>query len=161
MNMEEKTKKNFSKKIKWFLIIFLATAGTLQLWKFHWPKTTLILKDEKLNVLVAKTYYQQRKGLGGRESLAPYDGMLFLFSFPAKQGFVMRDMEFPIDIVWLKQGIVVDIAKNVQIEPGTSETVLKQYYPRVEATAVLELSAGWADNHQLRIGDALEVVEDD
>ena len=162
INMDDKEIKPVSKKMKWLLIIFLVAAGGLQLWKFRWPKMVLELKGEKLNVLVADTYYHQRKGLGGRESLSPYDGMLFLFSFPAKQAFVMRDMEFPIDIVWLKQQIVVDMAKNVQIEElGTLEEGLQRYYPRVEATAVLELPAGWADSHQLQIGDALKVVDDD
>lgn len=151
--------KSPSLKIKIFGAVFVLAVIILQFTKFHWPDAQVTLKDVPLNVLVAKNAYQQEKGLGGRDSLAPYDGMLFPFSFPARYGFVMRDMTFPIDIVWLNAGVVVDIAPNVQPEPGVAEEQLRRYLPRAEANLVIELPAGWVQAHNLQIGDRLVVPE--
>ena len=49
-------------------------------------------------------------------------------------------MEFPIDIVC--QGEVVDIARKFQLMDARK--LIR--YPRKESNAVLELSAGWAEN---------------
>lgn len=117
-----------------------------------------MLKGEPLLVQIARTPYHHKKGLGGRESLGKYDGMLFIFQFSGRVGIVMRDMEFPIDIVWLNKGEVVDIAPNVPIEPDVSEEELTRYYPRKNADLALELPGGWMESHDLRIGDVLTVV---
>ena len=68
----------------------------------------------------------------------------------------MRGMRFPIDIVWLSDGVVVDIAPSVPIEPGVPEADLRVYYPRLKANTVIELPAGWAEGHGLKIGDELK-----
>ncbi|MBT3538727.1 DUF192 domain-containing protein [Candidatus Parcubacteria bacterium] len=139
-----------------FLVVFFVAAGFLFIFqRVYWPHTVVELKDQKLNVLVAKNIYQQQKGLGGRESLAPYDGMLFPYSLLGKPTMVMRDMEFSIDIVWFLDGEVVDFAPQVPTEPGRAEFEYIRYYPRTEANLVLELPGGWADEHNLRIGDRI------
>lgn len=142
------------------LILFFLAAGVLKVLEFRWPKATVMLADQPLNVLVAKTPKHRFKGLGGREDLGKYDGMLFLFFDAAQHSIVMRDMAFPIDIVWLENGVVVDFAPHVPIEPDSSEFELTQYYPRKPANVVLELPAGWTLEHGLKIGDMLSVVEE-
>ncbi len=137
------------------LALFFVAALGLKLWSYHWPSTMITLKNTSLSVLLANTPDHEYTGLGGRKSLAPYDGMLFLFAHPGRIGIVMRDMQFPIDIVWFSQGKVVDLAPNVPIQPGVPEERLTVYYPRLDADMVLELPAGWADSHSLRIGDAV------
>lgn len=159
--MEEKKDMRLKTWHKVFFVILAVSFMGVKLWQLQWPKATVELKGQILYVQVAETLYQTHKGLGDRETLAPYDGMLFLFDFPKKAGIVMRDMRFPIDIVWLYNGEVVDIAPNAPIEPGASEFDLTRYYPRSDATAVLELSAGWADAHDLRIGDRLRLLEEE
>lgn len=139
---------------------FVICAIGLFLWQFRWPTATVVLKDTPLEVLVAKTPKHHFQGLGGRERLAPYDGMLFLFPFPRRIGIVMRDMNFPIDIVWLDGAEVVDFVTNVEPEPGVDEEDLTAYYPRAEVDIVLELPAGWADAHGLQIGDRLDVIDE-
>lgn len=157
-----KKEKQSAQKIKtWHKVFFVILALSFMGVKFlqlQFSTAMLELKDQILSVQIAKTIYQTHKGLGDRDTLSPYDGMLFLFDFPKKPGIVMRDMRFPIDIVWFQDGKVVDIAPNVPIEPEKSELELTRYYPRVEATAVLELPAGWADQYHLQIGDVLRVI---
>ena len=139
---------------------FFIAFAVVKLLELRFPTAVIELKGERLSVLVAKNNFQQRKGLGGREALYPYDGMLFLFFSASRQQIVMRDMNFPIDIVWLRGKEVVDMAKAVMPELGKTESELTRYTPRGEANMVLELPAGWVDRHGLLIGDTMQVVHE-
>lgn len=152
------------KKIKkWHLVflgvLILTTVG-LRLWQhYHWSDIKVNLKGQELNVLVADNYYQLHKGLGGRSSLGEYDGMLFIFPYSDQHGIVMRDMGFSIDVVWLLDGEVIDIASGLPLQPNTLEEELTRYIPRKEVNLVLELPAGWTEENSLKIGDYLTIVE--
>jgi uncharacterized membrane protein (UPF0127 family) len=67
----------------------------------------------------------------------------------------MRDMQFSIDVVWLREEKVVDIASSLPLEPGVPEGELRGYFSRGLADMVLELPAGWVVAHELKIGDQL------
>lgn len=156
--MNTMPKKQISKKtVIVFLVIFFGSYLFLRFWNMRFPEADILLKNEPLTVQVARTPEQWYRGLGGRESMET-DGMLFFFSLADEHAMVMRDMQFSIDIVWLAKGVVVDIAPSVPIQPGVPEEELFVYQPRVPATMVLELPAGWTNAHGLVIGDRLEVV---
>ncbi|OGH66403.1 MAG: hypothetical protein A3B90_00115 [Candidatus Magasanikbacteria bacterium RIFCSPHIGHO2_02_FULL_41_13] len=138
---------------------FFLSALFLFFWQYHWPTETIHLSDSNLHVLVAKTPKHWYTGVGGRKSLEPYDGMLFLFDGSSRQAMLMRDTLFPLDIIWLDRGIVVDMAPNVQTEIGRSEKQLTRYYPRAPANMVLEVPAGWLAEHSLKIGDKLSLTK--
>ena len=141
-------------------VLFIIALLGVQLYRFYWPSATISMGGNELRVQIADNTYRQHKGLGGRDSLGDYDGMLFIFPSQAKYAFVMRDTRFPIDIIWLSSGQVVDIAPSVQPEPMASEADLKRYSPRKPANMVLETRAGWALEHGLKIGDQLQVKGD-
>ncbi len=148
---------------KWhvaFLALLVISFFFLRLWPDDPPTQIIMLKNQELNVYVAKTLEDMYRGLGGRSSLDDKDGMLFVYDFPGEHGIVMRDMQFAIDIVWLDRGTVVDIAPGVPAEPGVPEHALRLYRPRVASTLILELPAGWAAAHDLKIGDILTSEED-
>jgi len=147
--------KKLTKFQKIFLVAFLFSAVGLWFWGWRWPTAVVELEGKRLHVLVAKSPRHQYRGLGRRDTLSPYDGMLFVFPITHRVGIVMRDMRFPLDIVWLDKGEVVDIAPSVPLEPGLDESELTVYRPRLPANAVLELPAGWAEAHGLKIGDRL------
>lgn len=154
-----KDKALISKWQLFFIGAFLVSFVVLVVWNnLIGPRTeVVVLADEPLEVYVADTLKHMYTGLGGRDDLGGKDGMLFLYDFPGKHAIVMRDMRFPIDIVWLNGGNVVDIAPAVPIEPGVPEYALTSYSPREDATMVLELPAGWAAVHDLEIGDTLRL----
>lgn len=138
----------------------LIFGGILKLWQnYHWSSVFIEIKDKKLEVLVAKTYAQQYRGLGKRDNLGIYSGMIFPHATPSKLGIVMRDMRFPIDVVWINNGVIVDIAPNLPLEPGVLEKQLKVYYPRIPANVVLELPAGWTAENGVKIGDEVSVLD--
>jgi len=93
--------------------------------------------------------------LGGRESLDELSGMLFVFPISDRQGIWMKDMQFPIDIIWINEGKIVDIAPNIKptlIDP------LPIYLPRVDARLVLEVNAGLSQKSGWKIGDSVRLL---
>lgn len=155
--MEEK--KPIKKIGKWSVVVFFGAALFLFGWnRLHWPKATLDVNGQTIRVLVAKSVYQQYRGLGKRDSIEPYQGMIFPFLLYGRQGIVMRDMRFPIDIIWLRDGVVVDLAQNVPLESVAHEGEYTIYRPRADANAVVELSAGKSAELEIEIGTKIGQV---
>jgi len=87
--------------------------------------------------------------LSNREKLAENQGMLFVFDHTDYHSFWMKDMRFAIDIIWIDENKkVVDITHNA--EP---ESYPKIFKPSLPAQYVLEVNAGWAEEHRVKVGD--------
>lgn len=137
-------------------LIVLAAIG-FKAYGAYWPKKTLFVGGEKLTVLVADTPAHRHRGLGRRDSLGEFGGMLFVFPYPGRHSIVMRDMRFPIDIIWIDGDRVVDLAPDVPTEPGKNSGALKVYLPRTPATLVLETPAGLIERLGVKIGDKVVI----
>ncbi len=112
---------------------------------------TLPNKD-RVNVELADTPAKRARGLSGRKSLAADKGMLFIFPQADYHSFWMKEMRFPIDIIWLDTNWkVVDIRGNLQ-----PESFPASYAPSQPALYVLELPAGTAAKRGVEIGTKLE-----
>lgn len=135
------------------VIIFIANL----IYASFWPKTTIKIGGRQVYVLIADSYDHRLKGWSGKKDMGKYGGMLFVFAERGQHGMVMRDMHFPLDIIWLDGYTIVDIAPNVPPEPGVPEEQLTIYQARAPSTAVLELPAGFRDQTGLKIGDTVEV----
>ena len=118
---------------------------------------SVIIKDTKLNVALAVSSEEQEKGLSGRSSLGEDEGMLFAYSKPEVPTFWMKGMQFPIDIIWIKDGKVVGFEEKVQ-DPGDYylENSLPRYRPDSEVDRVLEVKSGWIKEHGVKKGDEVE-----
>lgn len=141
------------------LVIVIFLAGIFFLWRVYFSKNvlrelvaTIDVGASAYEIEVARTTLEKAQGLAGRESLAPGTGMVFLFNAPSRLAFTMHGMRFPLDMVWIADGIVVDISKNLQPDTGV---LASAYRPRVPADTVLELNAGVADADGLKIGDSV------
>jgi uncharacterized protein len=117
------------------------------------------LAGRSISFELADDPLEKQKGLSGRLLIEENQGMLFPFQVPDFPTFWMKDMNFPIDIVWIKGNEIVDISADVQAQPGVSEQELKVYSPRIPADRVLELKAGWAARNGLKIGDKIEILQ--
>lgn len=104
-----------------------------------------------VTVELARTSEEVQRGLSGRMSLPESSGLLFIFGAPDRYRFWMPDMYFPIDIIWINGGKVVDISADVSNEFDPLKP--KFYSPREPAQYVLEVNAGFAARHGIRIGD--------
>jgi uncharacterized membrane protein (UPF0127 family) len=117
------------------------------------PSGRVVLAGQAVEVEVAQSEAARARGLSGRAELAPGRGMLFLHERPGLHAYWMKDMRFAIDILWLREGRVVDVAHRVQPEPpGTADRDLPSYAPRAPADAVLEVPAGFARAHGWDVG---------
>lgn len=104
---------------------------------------------------VARTEAQRRVGLAGHRPLGENEGMLFVFDGPSHAAFWMKGMTFPIDIVWIEQGRVVHLERNVPAPaPGAQDATLPILIPSQASTYVLEVAAGFADRHGITVGSA-------
>jgi uncharacterized membrane protein (UPF0127 family) len=107
------------------------------------------IAGQEIKVELALTSAVQERGLSGRSEVEKNSGMLFVFNQPGKQNFWMKDMSFPIDIIWISEDMrVVHVAKNT--EP---ETFPKTFGPEADAKYVLEVGAGFSDKNNLKVGD--------
>lgn len=108
---------------------------------------------ESISIEVARTGPEQILGLSGRESLPENHGMLFVYDQLTLPSFWMRDMHFPIDIIWLHDGEIVGV-----VERFAPESFPESVSPEVGVNAVLEVNAGFFEHQGLVIGDRLEIV---
>lgn len=116
-------------------------------------KSLVFLGGEEIAVTVADTPSLRAQGLSGREKLEPNEGMFFVFPEPALSGFWMKDMLFPIDIIYFDADRrIVDVW-----ERATPESYPKVFTPRVPAQFVLEVPAGFFADHHLNLGNIIEI----
>lgn len=119
-------------------------------------KINVVVGGETLNLILADTPQRRFRGWSGVESMGEFDGMYFDFESPALHGFVMRDMNFPLDIIWLNGEKIIQIVENAQPEKGLAEKDLTIYRNQEPADGVLELPAGFVAAKRLKIGDQVD-----
>jgi len=106
-----------------------------------------------VKVEIADTQDEQTLGLSGRESLLDGHGMLFVFKELSEHMFWMKDMKFPIDIIWISENFkIVDIKEN-----ATPESYPDVFLPTEKARYVLEVQAGFFASHRLKLGDKVRI----
>lgn len=142
---------------KFYTIVFLiilTTAAALRISDYANRHGTVTLDNATVKVEVVTSSADMQKGLGGRDGLAENHGMLFIFAEPGQPAFWMKDMKFPIDIIWIQGDEVVDIAPNL---PVVAAEFLSTYQPRVPANYVLEVNAGFAKEYGVKVGDRVDI----
>ena len=109
---------------------------------------------KEIPVEVADTVEKRSLGLGKRSGLENGWGMLFVFEKSKQHGFWMKDMLFPLDIIWLDNHRIVHILRNVQ--PAKSGIIPLVMTPPVSGNFVLEIDSGRADELKLQVGQRLK-----
>lgn len=114
-------------------------------------KISLTLNKQKFIADIADTEDLRDQGLSDREILGANEAMLFVFNKADRYGFWMKDMNFPLDIIWTDdQGRIVYYYQN--LSPDTYPQV---YYPSATSTMVVEVNAGIIEKQKVKIGDQL------
>lgn len=147
---------------RWHLILLAVVILAAIAFKLYsvWrvPEALVGLAAVELRVRVADTPAARFRGWGGYKNMGGFEGMLFVFPERGQHTMVMRDMLFPLDIIWIDGKSVVDIAPNVLPEPVKNESELMPYFARAPSTLVLELPAGWTKRQGLKVGDNVVVT---
>lgn len=106
------------------------------------------LAGSEIQVRVARSAKEITEGLAGVTRLDKDKGMLFELSRPLQINFWNKGMLIPVDIVWLREGVVIGIARLLE-ESREGRVVVSS--PGL-VDQVLELPYGWAQERRLEIG---------
>ena len=98
------------------------------------------------NTEVASNQSEFDKGLGGRPCILPNEAMLFAFKQPGQYPFWMKDMKFPIDMIWINSARQI-VAYEPNKQPSSyptryqnQKTLPAQYVLEVKANTVQRIS---------------------
>lgn len=149
-----------------FIVLGLVALG-LVLYFFYPPlwlidtgeyeTTNVTVHDENgselasVDVRIADTRDKRIVGLSKTDSLENDSGMLFVHGSEGSQSYVMRDMSFPLDIIFIdSESIITEIHNAAQDADGSFSG---------RAKYVLEVNRGWADQHGVEIGDEVRIAD--
>jgi hypothetical protein len=126
-----------------------------------YERTTVAVYDEdgtrlgRVDARVADTWRERYVGLSATDRLAPDEGMLFTFEASSDRTFVMRGMDFGIDIVYVaSDGTITSIHHAPEPPEGTDGS--DQRYPGT-GQYVLEVNRGWTTDHGVEVGDRVVI----
>lgn len=108
---------------------------------------------------IADTADLRYLGLSDTESLPQNRGMLFIHDSSGNRTYVMREMEFGIDIIYADTGGVITSIHHAKV-PGPDEDGNSQRYPG-NGQYVLEVNMDWTTERDIMRGDVLisEAIE--
>ena len=109
------------------------------------------------DVWVAETGPERYRGLSGTATLPDDTGLLFVYDKEADdRAIVMREMNYPIDIVFIDGSGTVTTIHSASLEPGVPEDDLTHYSGR--ARWILEIPHGTAENHAIVPGTSVRIT---
>lgn len=116
----------------------------------------LILKGEHgsvcIDVELADDQLERAKGLMHRKVLDEGDGMLFIYPSSKPVSFWMKNVPFPLDLIFISdQGIVLNIHQNAL---PFDETPI---YSEHSVTYVLEIQSGLSKREGIAAGDQIDL----
>lgn len=92
------------------------------------------------------------KGLMFREDMPEDQGMLFIFPFPQKLSFWMKNTYLPLDIAFIDQrGIITDIHQMAPLD------TMPRYGSSVPTIYALEVNQGFFAKHSIDTGDTVKL----
>ena len=137
-----------------------ATTGPVATPGSDYETTTVVLVDTNgtelatVDAWVADTWPKQYTGLSDTETLNDGQGMLFVFDGEGDRSFVMRDMAFPLDMVFVAADGTITTIHHAPVE---SDGDLTQYTGR--AKFVLEVPIGYTNETGVEVGDRIRIED--
>ena len=136
--------------VLWMAFLLLGVAASAFYAFQRWPVAQVCAANACVDVEIVFKKADLERGLQGRQGLGSNRGMLFFFAADDRYRFWMKDMKFPIDIIWLdRQDRIVAIGENV---PPCVADPCPVYGPPANARYVLEVSAGFSRAHAMKPG---------
>lgn len=113
----------------------------------------------QIEVEIAKTQEERRIGLAKYNDLPEGRGMLFVFDEKdVKPSFWMKDVKFPIDIIWIDNDKVIEITEKVPtLVLSIPDYKIPKYSPKQTIDYVLEIGAGQATKKGIKAGDNVQL----
>ncbi|PSP96700.1 DUF192 domain-containing protein [Halobacteriales archaeon QS_5_70_17] len=126
-----------------------------------YERTTVAVHDGNgtrlgsVEVRVADTDRKRYTGLSNTSRLPPGEGMLFVHDGPGERTYVMRGMEFGIDIVFAAPDGTITAVHSAPEPPEGADG--SDYRYSGEGQYVLEVNYGWTAERGVSTGDCLVI----
>jgi uncharacterized membrane protein (UPF0127 family) len=115
------------------------------------PRYTIYLGSKALEVTIADEHQERVQGLSGITNLGDFDGKLFIFDESGTHRIWMKDMQIPLDILWINENLEV-----IHIEEAVSpDTYPQAFTSKDDARFVLEVNARLVSSIKVAVGDRL------
>lgn len=105
-----------------------------------------------VNAEIADTGALREKGLMFREALKDDEAMLFVFDEVCLPSFWMKNVKFPLDIIWIDSDKKI---VGIKEEAPVCEQGCEVYPPEKQCKFALEVNAGFVRKNNLKIGDSV------
>ena len=126
--------------------------------QYYAPLEPVRIGEVSVQASVARTPEERQQGLSGTPYLPEGVVKLFVFDAVGDLGIWMKDMQYPIDILWLDTaGQVVHIEDMVQPNTYVSDTNAEVFNSPVPAQYVIETKAGFVAENDIRIGSYVDL----
>lgn len=117
------------------------------------PTANMQIGNRTFLVEIANNDPDRARGLMERPSLPPDRGMIFVFAREEPRSFWMKNVPFPLDIIFLDAGgKVVDIKRMLPLD-------LRSVPSARPAKYAIEVNAGVAAEVGLKVGDAIPIPD--
>ena len=114
------------------------------------------LPTKVLNVEIADEKEEWTRGYSFRKGFDDFDGMFFIFPDSKKRYFHMKDVLFPLDIIFINEkGLVVNLERNL---PSCFEEDCPIYESEGNAKYVLEIPGGFAEKYGIDEGVEVRMI---
>jgi len=115
------------------------------------------INDQLLKVEVAETIGEMTMGLSGRTGLPENGGMIFKYPNYQSRNFHMKDMNFPLDFIWIKDDQIIGLTENVAVL--SSDGGINKVKSPDNVNQVLEVNAGWISQNNVKIGESVQILD--
>jgi uncharacterized membrane protein (UPF0127 family) len=112
----------------------------------------ICIKDNTFSCEVVYSTEKLREGMMGK-TFDGFDGMLFIMPEDTTQSFWMKDCIIPLDILFIRDGIINDISPNC---PPCNSDECPNYIG--DGGFVLELPGGTCKSKGIKIGDEVDYL---
>lgn len=152
---ERKRKVNSMRTILLFFValLVLSSCGTPKV--LPAPKQVIIYGENgavTIDVEIAANETAYEKGLSGRDGLEENKGMLFVFANDRFLNFWMKDMKFPLDVLFIASDNKI---VGVQTMPVCLEEPCPVFTSKKIAQYALEVSQGYAAKNKIKPGNTV------
>ena len=142
------------------IVGLLSIPSDAKLESVEFPRGTIKIDNNVLEVQIADTDPRRIRGLMFQEQL-PYDqGMLFVFDEPGIRSLWMINMQFSLDMIWFdKDGNIVHVETGVPPCESVIETMTcPSQIPSTYASYVLEVTEGFVEKFNINKNSKLEII---
>jgi len=123
-------------------------------WRSIYPNTVpMVIGGVQVQASVADTLSSRIKGLSNTPYLPDKVVKLFAFGVGGSHSIWMKDMLYPLDIIWTAQdGVIVYIEADV-----SPDSFPESFASPTPAWFVIEANAGFVAENKIEVGDAVTI----